>query len=87
MKCKYIPRKYARKEVGLEGRATAVIIGSTLIAMIPLYLANESVQKVKEYISGERQYGICPRLDEILDTLKLCWGCVKEGRFPEKLEQ
>lgn len=84
MKSKYIPSQLAGKKVDLEGRMTAIVSGSLLLATGPIYLAREAVGKIREYLTGRKYKPCCSGLDEFTDTLKWCYSAAVKGRFPGK---
>lgn len=77
MKCKYLPRNVAGKEVGLEGRIVGIFCGSILTSVIPIYLSID----IRNYVfNGDKTFR---NMDEAFDMLKILYYCTRYKRFPE----
>lgn len=83
MNVKYIPRKNAGRDVGIEGRVLALMGLVSLIATSPIYVSSKGISRARDCITG-RKKDITPDFDEFADTLKLCYYTAMYGKLPEK---
>ena len=83
METKYIPQRFAGKEIGLESRGGAVIFGIVLVALSPVYLVSDGISRLREYFSPTG-FGRVNELEEFWDTIKLCGDVALTGKFPER---
>jgi hypothetical protein len=86
MKSKYFPKKYAGKDIGLEGRILGVVGLAGLAIMIPQYAIAKTSSKLREILTG-RNLGDTTTLEEYVDTAKLCLHTILYGKIPEAEEK